>query len=602
MKKSHTLRGYISGVCICAMVVTVFIIGIVSYSLIKNNSMGQIRKVDSWMVKQQSENVSYLIEKYDALALDLAFDSDLQKTLIDFNNHVEGYDINSVRIRISRIFTEKYSYSDDFSNIILFSLDGQVLGMKNPFDIYANISSYNWFDMVSGSMGENIWLEPTTDSRGESTANTLSMPMVRKIFSAQKHGNVWNRSAIALPQGYLLVYLNMEAFTELMNEEAVKEFKQFLLIDENYQVIGSTNKEDVGHTFNSETDAGGFVDFNGQSYMMTTEEISGSEGWSFVVLTEADEVTREANQALILCLMICGILAVVLFVLTRILSSRVNEPVKVLHTFFKKAEAENVAITHESVFEEFNDLYQSFNHMVNKIYTMSDEIRKREIMQRELETKSRESQIGALQMQINPHFLYNTLDCINWMAQMKGDSDVSEMILTLGKFFRSNTEMKGIYTSIEQEIKNIKLYMTLAKLRYLERLNYSIEVDKDLFDLQIIKLLLQPLVENSIKYGLDKSTKDGHIHLWIGQEDECIVVSVTDDGMGMDFKQLEMIRRLWENIANEQQDIKSVGLYNIMRRLYLCYKDECSFEIFSEKDSGTNIVITYPRVRYVPEN
>ena len=163
--------------------------------------------------------------------------------------------------------------------------------------------------------------------------------------------------------------------------------------------------------------------------------------------------------------------------------------------------------------------------------------------------------------------------------------------------------MKGIYTSIEQEIKNIELYMTLAKLRYLERLNYSIEVDKDLFDLQIIKLLLQPLVENSIKYGLDKSTKDGHIHLWIGQEDECIVVSVTDDGMGMDFKQLEMIRRLWENIANEQQDnIKSVGLYNIMRRLYLCYKDECSFEIFSEKDSGTNIVITYPRVRYVPEN
>lgn len=218
-----------------------------------------------------------------------------------------------------------------------------------------------------------------------------------------------------------------------------------------------------------------------------------------------------------------------------------------------------MAITHESVFEEFNDLYQSFNHMVNKIYTMSDEIRKREIMQRELETKSRESQIGALQMQINPHFLYNTLDCINWMAQMKGDSDVSEMILTLGKFFRSNTEMKGIYTSIEQEIKNIELYMTLAKLRYLERLNYSIEVDKDLFDLQIIKLLLQPLVENSIKYGLDKSTKDGHIHLWIGQEDECIVVSVTDDGMGMDFKQLEMIRRLWETLPMSSRILKAWG-------------------------------------------
>ena len=601
MKKSHKLRNYISGVCICAMVVTVFVIGVVSYSLIKNNSMQQIRKVDSWMVRQQSENVLYLIEKYDALALDLAFDSDLQKTLIDYNNEVPGYDMNAVRIKISQIFTEKYSYSDDFTNILLFSLDGKVLGMKHPFNVYADITEYSWYEEVSASQGKNIWLKPALDAQGDSTAHTLSMPMVRKIYSAQNHGNVWKRSAIALPLGYLLIYLNMEAFTELMNEEAVKDFKQFLLVDENHRIIGSTNKGEMGKEFTGETGADGFVHFNGGSYLMTTEMIEGSGGWSFVVLTKASEVTREANQALTLCLMICGILTVVLLVLTRILSSRVNAPVRVLHTFFQKAESENVAITQESIFEEFNDLYASFNHMVNKIYTMSDAIHKQELMQRELETESRESQLRALQMQINPHFLYNTLDCINWMAQMHGDVDVSEMIFTLGKFFRSNTEMKGIYTSIEQEIKNIELYMTLAKLRYRTRLKYSIEVSKDLYGCQIIKLLLQPLVENSMKYGLDKSARDGHIQLWIGQEDQSVVVSITDDGMGIDNEQLARIRGMWESIEKEWEDAARVGLYNIMRRLYLCYKDDCSFEIFSEENHGTNIVITYPQKRYMPE-
>lgn len=164
-----------------------------------------------------------------------------------------------------------------------------------------------------------------------------------------------------------------------------------------------------------------------------------------------------------------------------------------------------------------------------------------------------------------------------------------------------NIEMKGNFTSIGQELKNIELYMTLAKLRYRTRLHYFIEVDQTLYDLQIIKLLLQPLVENSMKYGRDQISGDEHIHLWIGEEDESIVVSLSDDGVGMSQEQLDNIRSLWENIGEYREDVRRVGLYNIMRRLYLCYKDDCSFEIFSEENNGTNIVNTYPRKRYMPE-
>lgn len=600
-KRQSTLRGYISQVCIIAMILTVFSIGVISYQFIKNNSIKQIRKVDSWLVKQQSQNVSYLIDKYNALALDLAFDNELQKALVDYNNQ-ENAKKNTVGVTASNIFTEKYSYSSDFVNIVLFSLDGTVLGCKYPFNQYARMDQYPWYGDVAASMGKNLWFEPCTDATGSTTKNTLSIPMVRKIYSIQKRGNNYKYSTIALPQGYLLIYVNMDAFTALMNEDAVREFKMFLLVDREGQVIGSMNKSDVGQHFETGENPSGFVSFNNEKYLMTSDAISGSDGWNFIVLTNGAEVNREANQALIICIMICAILTVVLLVMTNFLSMRMNHPVNVLHTFFKKAETENVAIQEESRFLEFNDLYQSFNHMVDKIYTMSEEIHNQEMMQQELETESRESQIRALQMQINPHFLYNTLDCINWMAQMNNDMDVSEMILTLGKFFRSNIEMKGNFTSIGQELKNIELYMTLAKLRYRTRLHYFIEVDPSLNDLQIIKLLLQPLVENSMKYGLDQISGDEHIHLWIGAEDESVVVSLSDDGVGMSQEQLDNIRSLWENIGEYRADVRRVGLYNIMRRLYLCYKDDCSFEIFSEENNGTNVVITYPRMRYVPED
>ena len=601
MKRSFKLRSYISAVCICAMIITVTVIGFISYAVIRHNSMTQIRKVDSWLVRQQSGNVSYLIEKYESLALELAFDSDLQRALIDYNHQMPGYDENAVRIIASDIFTERYAYADDFTNIILFSMDGHVLGMQEPYDAYADITSYPWYAAAKASRGEILWLEPSMDSRGPDTANTLSIPMVRKIYSAQDHGNVWKHSELALPQGYLLIYLNMDVFTSLMNEDAVRDFKQFLLVDSKRRIIGCTDSEKVGQTVSWASGASDFVDFDGSRYLITTNAVDGSDGWEFVVLTKNEEVMREANQAVQLCFLICTILTVILLILTRLLSSRVNAPVRVLHTFFKKAETEKVAITQESMFEEFNDLYRSFNHMVYKIYTMSDEICRQELLQQELKTTSRDSQLRALQMQINPHFLYNTLDCINWMAQMNHDREVSEMILTLGKFFRSNTQMSGTYTSIEQEIKNIELYITLARLRYGDRLTFSMDVAHELYDLQILKLLLQPLVENAMKYGVDKSSKNGHIQLWIGQEDDSVVVSVTDDGAGMDDGVLGELRRRWDTIDAGPEDIKQVGLYNIMRRLYLCYKDACSFEIFSTPGQGTNIVITYPAVNYVPE-
>ena len=197
-------------------------------------------------------------------------------------------------------------------------------------------------------------------------------------------------------------------------------------------------------------------------------------------------------------------------------------------------------------------------------------------------------------MQINPHFLYNTLDCINWRAQIDGNKEVAEMIRILGKFFRSNMEIKGEFTSLKAEIDNIELYITLSKLRFGTRLHCFIDIDERLYDQRIMKLLLQPLVENSIKHGLEVENIDENIWIWCGVDDNDLVISVKDDGRGMDPETLDYLRGLWDSREEEYKKTESIGLYNVMRRLYLCYRNECNLEIFSEPGRGTEIVITFP--------
>lgn len=205
----------------------------------------------------------------------------------------------------------------------------------------------------------------------------------------------------------------------------------------------------------------------------------------------------------------------------------------------------------------------------------------------------KESQIQALQSQINPHFLYNTLDCINWKAQMDGNKEVAEMIRILGKFFRSNIEVKGEFTTLKEEIENVELYISLSKLRFGSRLHCYIDISEELYPCHIIKLLLQPLVENSIKHGLELENIEENIWIWCGTEDTDLVISVKDDGKGIKPEMLQYLRNLWDTREEEFKKTESIGLYNVMRRLYLCYRDDCNMEIFSELGKGTEVVITF---------
>lgn len=594
-----SIKAYLLLIFIVSIVATICLSGLAMRKKIIENARERILEGDAWLVSQLCETADYLSGQAENISATLAFDSDIQSALIAYEYGGAGViDLDQVRIRINSNLLYKSRFNTvlyDCVNIVLFSNEGEIIGSKESFNQSTRISDYEWFGQVENSHGKSIWLPLGYDSNSKTTEKVLTIPVVRKIFSTQSgQGNTLNEvMTVGKALGYIIVYIDADMFSDIVAEDAAVYTKSFFLLDENNRIISCRNKEKIGDTFEYQVNKSGYISVDGADYVMTEKKIE-NRGWNYLCLTEQKEVTRDGTIVLSVCTILGAILILVFSAVGVLLSRSIAIPVGVLADHFKRAENGNVTIQEESGITEFTNLYDSFNHTMEKIYDLANQVYENKLVHQELVLSIKESQIQALQMQINPHFLYNTLDCINWRAQIDGNKDVAEMIRILGKFFRSNMETKGEFTSLKAEIDNIELYITLSKLRFGNRLHCFIDIDDALYDCRIMKLLLQPLVENSIKHGLEVEDIDENIWIWCGMDDNDLVISVKDDGRGMEAENLNYLRGLWNTREQEYKKTESIGLYNVMRRLYLCYRDECNLEIFSEPGKGTEIVITFP--------
>ncbi len=598
-KRNLSLKAYLLLIFIAAIVTTICLSGLGIYSRIVKNARERIQEGDAWLVSQLCNTTDYLSGQAENISATLAFDGDIQSILIAYEyGRGEPMDLDQVRIRVnnslfynSRLNRALY----DCVNVVLFSNNGEVIGSKEPFDQNVRISDYEWFSQVENSYGRSLWLPMGYDANSTSTARVMTIPIVRKIFSTQSgRDNTLNEiMTVGKALGYLVIYVDAEMFSDIVADDVDVYTKRFFLLDENERIISCQRKEQVGEAFFCQAGADGYITMDGTEYAMTEKRIA-DRGWNYVCLTKRSEITREGGIVFSVCLILSLILILAFTMIGLMLSHNIGVPVKVLVEHFKQARHSKVIIQENSRITEFSNLYQSFNQTMEKIHDLANQVYENKLVHQELVLSIKESQIQALQMQINPHFLYNTLDCINWKAQMDGNREVAEMIRILGKFFRSNTENKGEFTSLEEELDNIGQYIALSKLRFGSRLTCVVDVEEELYSCQVMKLLLQPLVENSIKHGLEVENICETIRIWCSREEEDLVISVKDTGRGMKEEELTYLRQLWDDRETEYKETKSIGLYNVMRRLYLCYREACSLEIFSRLGEGTEIIITFP--------
>ena len=209
---------------------------------------------------------------------------------------------------------------------------------------------------------------------------------------------------------------------------------------------------------------------------------------------------------------------------------------------------------------------------------------------RQEEITLRKTELKALQAQINPHFLYNTLDAIAWLCEEGRNKDAEDMVTSLAKLFRISISKGHELITIEKEIQHAQSYLRIEKFRYKNQFTYRFDVDEECLGYLCNKITLQPIIENAIYHGLNRMVDEGEIVISIRQDGDDIVLSVEDNGIGMTEEQCQEILR------KEPGDRTGIGIKNVNDRIKIYFGEEYGLTITSELDEGTCVDIRMPKV------
>ncbi|NUU77604.1 sensor histidine kinase [Paenibacillus xylanilyticus] len=344
--------------------------------------------------------------------------------------------------------------------------------------------------------------------------------------------------------------------------------------------------------------------FNGEvqgKELLFMYQSSAFTGWRTVGVFPARETIAEVRQ--IQFYVVSFVFVVCLFGLSASLrfSSSIAQPIFRLMSYMRRAETGNLRSGRWSDrADEIGMLGRSFNRMLAQIRQLMslNELRERQ---------KREAEMRSLQEHIKPHFLYNTLDTIHWMARKKGVDDVSEMVGALSRLFRIGLSKGNDYIPLHSEIEHISSYLQIQQTRYRDRLQCELIIPEELRELFVLKLLLQPIVENAIYHGIKARRGPGTIRIEAKIADGKLSLTVQDNGAGMSSERLrEMIGLLHaplESMETQEagQGGKSYGMLNVQARLQLSFGEEYGIRLDSKEGEGTCVTIIQPLMKELPQ-
>ena len=297
------------------------------------------------------------------------------------------------------------------------------------------------------------------------------------------------------------------------------------------------------------------------------------------------------RMILVISILLAIILVSVVFFAKRIVRN-ITEPVSELCDVAAAAGEGDFAIrsSGDNSIEEIQTLNNSVNQMIEKIGQLVDDIRVEEI-------NLRATELRLLQEQINPHFLYNTLDNIIWLAESGENDQVVNMVSSLSSFFRTTLSKGRDYITVAEEKEHIESYLAIQKFRYRDILSYDIDFDNEILDNTILKLTLQPIVENALYHGIKNKRGMGHINIVGKMKGEDIEFVVSDDGIGMTEDEVRRLKGIISGAIQDDRDNGGFGLFNVNQRLELNYGEEYGLNIESTYKVGTSIAVRIPVVK-----
>jgi two-component system, sensor histidine kinase YesM len=318
------------------------------------------------------------------------------------------------------------------------------------------------------------------------------------------------------------------------------------------------------------------------------------DDWKLVMGISSNVLLKDVRDIAKLILILCAATLPICIILVNFLYMDIVKPMNLLINRMRQVEKGSIGITIEKKrYDEFGYVYSTFNKMSLEIKNLINTVYKKQIA-------TKDAEIKALQAQINPHFLYNTLDSINWKAKINGVNEISEMVSALSSIIEANLNRNNEnFVPLSKEIEYINNYYLLLQKRFGKKISLETNISDDILDCTIPKLIIQPIIENAVYHGLEMKVGNGVVNLTIIREENKIFIKVHDDGIGIDGYTLY---RLQQNLSkpldgDTDNDIvigSSIGILNVHKRIRLLYGEEYGLEISSKIAEGTTVTIILP--------
>lgn len=436
---------------------------------------------------------------------------------------------------------------------------------------------------------------PGTDKKEMFSGTISTIKIVRRLYRTNDPFDPF--------AALLTIDINESYFADLLERLKISHGCSSYIIDEKgFFMVGEEDENtEIIRTFMNETMTynDGYhskvIIIDGQEMLVSVKNIHKIH-WNIITISPLSELNKEMikfNKIMTIVIIGCIIIAALVALL---LSNDLSKPIEQLVDSMKTVDHKNLHINLEyKRSDEFGFLIGHYKEMMERIRELIDKLYKSEIKKNRAELKMKEAEMEALMAQINPHFLYNTLDSINWLAIKYGVDDISAMVKSLSKIFRYTLNGTSVIT-IEEELQHVRSYMVLQQNRFKEMLEYYIDIEESIKACPTIKLILQPLVENAIVHGFQNDLTLGFIWI-IGRrvDEEKIEITVSDNGQGGDVNALN--QRI---IALESHD-SSIGLCNVNRRIRNFFGEDCGLTFSLNKEGGMTVTVTIKAVE-IKEN
>ena len=465
----------------------------------------------------------------------------------------------------------------DIVNVILCDIDGETI--------------------TATGLSLHVTPENIKEEYGSSSKYSFSSPyMIDGEYKILVGKMIMHSIGGGFEYGILLVEYNFQTLVNISKSTNLGDGGAIYILDSDYSMIYSMQNGTSPYLREKQLECisdliiGNTILKDGNiSYSIYVQTLTNTR-WKIGI---CPNVTQAFHDQMIYDISIVGIglfILLIAIMLATIISKRVTTPIGVLEKSMKELEDGNFDIVskidekHSQV--EIVRLNKNFNNMIARIKRLMDKVV-------EEQTAQRKSELKALQNQINPHFLYNTLDSIVFMAESGQMDEVRTMVVALAKFFRISISKGKTIITVKEELEHVKNYMIIESIRYKDTFTFHIDLEEGCEDYLAMKLMLQPFVENSIYHGLKNLEDEGIIDIKVYKEDDFLYYVVKDNGYGMRKSKID---ELYERMRNDDVT-NSVGIKNVYQRLKLYFGDKADIIIESELDEYTKFIIKTPIIR-----